>query len=253
MLKTLTIMLVLALLSACGTPVRNASTIHTAISVQSDRRSIGTILDDGALYLRLYDAVSDEKAPALEGAHLNFLTYESKVLVTGEVAQQSHKTLISNLIAEHVPQILKVINEVQIAPTTSLISRAKDGLITTGVEALFYGQDVFHPAHVRVITENQTVYLMGQVTRREAREAVRTAKRVSGVQKIVKVFEYLADRPITEIKADRERELDAERQIQIDKQKQELEKQRAVVKAQERSIQNQIDQLTNSESGGTRF
>ncbi len=252
MLKTLSISLTLTL-GACATPVQNVSTIHAATSIQNDRRSLGTILDDGTLYLALYNAISQDKNNILKDAHLNFLTYESKVLVTGEVAKAQHKALIEHLIIEHVPQVLKIINEVQVAPASSLLSRANDSLITVKVKALFYNQEVFHPARVKVSTENKTVYLMGKVTKREAKEAVRTTKKVSGVKKIVKIFEYLKSRPISEIKAQQRRELEAKTKIEIDKQKQALERQKALIRAQELKIQQQIDQLSDTESSGTRF
>ncbi len=62
----------------------------------------------------------------------------------------------------------------------------------------------------------QSVYLMVKTTKREAKEAVRIAKQVSGVKQIIKVFEYLNSRPITEIKAQERRELEAKKQIEID-------------------------------------
>lgn len=253
MFKTLTIMIILTLLSACVNPVRNASAAHATLNIQGDRRTLGTILDDSTLYLNLYNAISQDKTQELTDAHINFLTYDSKVLVTGEIAQAEHKALINSLITENVPQILKIINETQVAPNSSILSRAKDSLITTAVEAWFYNQDVFHPAHVKVTTENQTVYLMGKVTKREADEAVRTAKKVSGVQKIVKVFEYLKSRPIAEIKAQEKRELEKARQIQVDEQKQQLEQQKALIREQERKLQDKIDKLTGEETSGTRF
>jgi osmotically-inducible protein OsmY len=64
------------------------------------------------------------------------------------------------------------------------------------VEALFYDQEVFHPAHIRVMTENKTVYLMGAVTKREADKAVKSATKVNGVKKVVKFFNYLKDKSI---------------------------------------------------------
>lgn len=252
MLKILIISLIFTL-SACTNPVRNASVAHTAVKVQNDRRSLGTIFDDGALYLSIYAAISTDQA--LQNAHLNFLTYDAKVLVTGEVENKENKALIDTLIIEHVPEILKVINETRIAPVSSLLSRAKDTLTTLQVETLFYRQDVFHPAHIKVTTENKAVYLMGKVTKREADKAVKVVKKVSGIEKIVKVFEYLKSRPIAEIKAEQRRQLEAKKQLEIAQQKQALEKQKALIRAEEKKIQQQIDNLDGLKASeqGTRF
>ena len=48
----------------------------------------------------------------------------------------------------------------------------------------------FPANHVKVVTENGVVYLLGIVTRKEADDAVEIARTTSGVQKVVKVFEY---------------------------------------------------------------
>jgi osmotically-inducible protein OsmY len=44
---------------------------------------------------------------------------------------------------------------------------------------------------IKVVTENGVVYLMGLLTRAEADAAVDIARDIQGVQKIVKVFEYI--------------------------------------------------------------
>ena len=253
MLKIFTIILTLIMLASCSPAVRNASAAHTVINIQNDRRSFGTIIDDGTLYLDLHNAIAKDKEGVLKDAHLNFSTHNSKVLVTGEVAKQEHKALVNKLITEHVPQILKVINETIVAPSSSLISRANDSLITLKIQALFYSQDVFHPVHISITTENETVFLMGKVTKKEAAEAVRIIKKVSGVKKIVKVFEYLKNRPIAEIRAEEQQRLKAQRKKQFDKQLKQLKKRKATLIEQERLIQDKIDQLDGLKPGGTRF
>ena len=75
------------------------------------------------------------------------------------------------------------------------LSRAKDGIITVQIETLFLDQEVFHPTHVRVMTERRTVYLMGAVTKREAEHATNLATRAKNVDKVVKLFNYLLVSP----------------------------------------------------------
>jgi osmotically-inducible protein OsmY len=43
---------------------------------------------------------------------------------------------------------------------------------------------------VKVVTENGVVYLMGIVSREQANQATRAAEGVSGVQRIVRLFQY---------------------------------------------------------------
>jgi osmotically-inducible protein OsmY len=49
----------------------------------------------------------------------------------------------------------------------------------------------FDPSRVKVVTENGTVYMLGLVYHAEADAAIAEARRVGGVQRVVKLFEYL--------------------------------------------------------------
>ncbi|WP_122290691.1 BON domain-containing protein, partial [Pseudomonas syringae group genomosp. 3] len=46
-------------------------------------------------------------------------------------------------------------------------------------------------ARIKVVTENGIVFLLGLVTQDEANRATNLVQSVSGVQKIVKLFEYI--------------------------------------------------------------
>ncbi|MNJ79796.1 outer membrane lipoprotein [compost metagenome] len=46
-------------------------------------------------------------------------------------------------------------------------------------------------SRIKVITENGIVYMLGLVTQQEANSATAVVQSVSGVQKIVKLFEYI--------------------------------------------------------------
>lgn len=129
-------------------------------------------------------------------------------------------------------KITQVFNEITIGPNSGLLSRAKDSAITVQVETLFHDQEVFHPTQVRVMTENQTVYLMGAVTKREADMATKTAAKAKGVKKVVKLFDYLKTRPAAEIERDRQREIAAQKAAELKRQQAELDAQKAELKRQ---------------------
>ena len=104
---------------------------------------------------------------------------------------------------------------------------------------LFLDQEVFHPTHVRVMTEQRTVYLMGSVTKREAEHATNLATRAKNVDKVVKLFNYLLVRPAKKIERDNKRKAESER-------KAELESKRAELEAAQASLQQQIDELNTN-------
>jgi hypothetical protein len=92
------------------------------------------------------------------------------------------------------------------------------------------------------MTEDQVVYLMGAVTKREADMAAKTAAKAQGVYKVVKLFDYLKTRPKAEIERDRLRALE-------DKRRAELEKQQAELEAKKADLQRQIRALGNNTTG----
>jgi len=195
------------LLTGC---IITTSTIGTAISVSNDRRTVGEVLDDKMLMFKLFNLSGNDKS--LNDSHLNFMVYNQSVLVTGEVPNQNLSSLVIQKIQQQGYRIDQTFNELTIGPNTGLLNRAKDTAITLQIEALFLDQEVFHPMHVRVMTENQTVYLMGAVTQREADKAVSIIASAKGVKKIVKYFTYIKTRPAAEIERDRQRDIAKQKQ-----------------------------------------
>ena len=55
----------------------------------------------------------------------------------------------------------------------------------------FVDANKFQANHVKVVTENGVVYLLGLVKHKEGDDAVEIASTTSGVTKVVKMFEYI--------------------------------------------------------------
>ena len=234
MKKTLllsTLILSSIFLSGCITTV---STVGTAINISSERRTTGEIIDDKTIGLRML-AWSTEDSK-LGDAHVNFMSFDRVVLATGEAPSNDIRSYIVKQVQIIDPKVKSVINEIIVGPNSGYLSRIKDAAITTQVEVLFQDQEVFHPTHVKVMTENQTVYLMGKVTKREADKAATTAAKAKGVRKIVKLFDYLKTRPTAEIERDRQRELNDQKAAELKKQQAELDAKKAELKKQLRAL-----------------
>jgi len=202
--------------------------------MSSDRRSAGEILDDKTLNLNLSSIV--RKDEILKDMHVNFMVYNKAVLMTGESPSNEARDYLEKIIKRNAPKVKQLINEVAVMPNSGYLSRAKDGIITVQVETLFLNQEVFHPTHVRVMTERRTVYLMGSVTKREAEHATNLATRAKNVDKVVKLFNYLLVRPAKEIEKENKKKLEAERKVELDTKRAELE-------AKKTALQQQIDEL----------
>jgi len=173
------------------------STGASMISVQHDRRTAGEIVDDNALKLNLIQlSLTDEN---FKRSNLSYLVFNRTLLVTGQSPSAKTKSNILQNIAKQFPSVERIIDEIEIGQNNSLIGRAKDVAITAQVEASLLTQETVNPIHVRVITEKETVYLMGDVTKREADAAVKAVSKVNGVTKIIKHFNYLNAVPQVEI------------------------------------------------------
>jgi osmotically-inducible protein OsmY len=200
----------------------------------NDRRSAGEILDDKTLDMNLSNFV--RKDAILEDMHINFMVYNKAVLMVGESPSAESRDYLEKHIKLKAPKMRQLINEVEVMPNSSYLSRAKDGIITVQIETLFLDQEVFHPSHVRVMTERKTVYLMGSVTKREAEHATNLATKAKNVDKVVKLFNYLLVRPAEEIERNNKRKAEAEKRAELEAKKAELE-------AEQTAVQQQINEL----------
>ncbi len=227
-------------LAGCLPAIQGASSLSTAITVTNDRRTAGEVLDDRTIAFKLFAWPSTDSA--LEDAHLNFMVYDKAVLITGEVSSDALRNYTVKQTQLQDEKISQIFNELSVGPNSSLLNRAKDSAITAQVEALFHDQEVFHPTHVRVMTEAQTVYLMGAVTKREADQAVKVASKAKWVKRVVKLFNYLKTRPAAEIERDRQRELAEQKAA-------ELKQQQAALDAQKAKLEQELKALGGNTEG----
>ena len=175
----------LPLLHGC-VPVMFGGAAATGVVVAEDRRTVGTITEDQGIELKASSRISEK----FGNAHINVTSYNRMLLLTGEAPDAAAKSEIEK-IARSVENVRGVYNEIQIAGNSSLSARANDAYLTSKVKARFVDAQKFNAVHVKVITEANTVYLMGLVTRQEANAATEIARTTSGVQRVVRVFEYL--------------------------------------------------------------
>ena len=174
-------------LSACA-PVMIGGMMGGAM-VASDRRTTGIQLEDEGIEQRSATA-RDENFGTKE--HINFTSYNRQVLMTGEVSSDRIRQQVEQLIGR-VENVRLVANELAVGPASSFSDRSNDVLLVAKVKAAMVdSEDVF--ANVfKVVAERGTVYLMGRVTQREATRATEVVRGVSGVKRVVKVFEYITE------------------------------------------------------------
>lgn len=196
--KTVFLLCISALLGGCAatrhvsTALGTGTSELTGISLFNDRRNATAILmdekieADALISLNLDSAIRDN-------CHFNVTSYNGVVLVTGETLDAFQLPRITALV-QALDDVKFVKNETRLEAVSSFSSRANDSLITAKVKNAFTADDRlagFDATRLKVVTENGRVFLMGMVYAKEGQVAAEIARQQSGVQEVIKVFEYL--------------------------------------------------------------
>ena len=193
-LRTLALVAALSLqLSACIPAIIGAAGVGAYAT--TDRRSLGAQTDDKVIAPRIDSRISGALS---DRAHVNVNSFNRKVLLTGEVPNQAAKDQAEQ-IAKDTQNVSSVVSDLEIGGMTTLSNRNNDSYLTGKVKAeLVSRKDIFANAY-NVTTEKSIVYLMGIVTREEGDRAAAIAAGVSGVQKVVKVFDYITPEQLVQL------------------------------------------------------
>jgi osmotically-inducible protein OsmY len=180
-------MLTAAALGGCAAVVVGGA-VGTAM-LASDRRTSGVQIEDEAIELK---SVTRIREAVGERGHVSATSYNRVVLLTGEVASEADRTAIEQTISR-IENVRSIVNELAVMGSASLTARSNDTILTSKVKATYIDAKDLQANSIKVVTERGTVYLMGRVTEREATRASELARGVSGVQKVVKVFDILTE------------------------------------------------------------
>ena len=174
-------------LGACAPLIVGGAVMGSLMA--TDRRTAGAQVEDEGIELR---AASRLREKLGERGHINVVSYNRQVLLTGEVPNAQDKQLAEQVVSR-VENVRVIFNELGIQANTTVSQRSSDVLITGRVKAaLVDAKDLFANSF-KVVTERGTTYLMGRVTQREANRATDIARSTSGVLKVVRVLEIISE------------------------------------------------------------
>jgi osmotically-inducible protein OsmY len=176
--------LAMSLLNGCAA-VLVGGAAATGVMVAEDRRTVGTMTEDENIELKAVSRTGEKG----KDAHINATSYNRWVLLTGEVPDANAKAAAEKIVRA-VENVRGVYNN-QVGANSALSARSNDSYITSKVKARFVDGSKFNPLHVKVVTERNIVYLLGLVKKQEANDATEIARTTAGVQRVVRVFEYL--------------------------------------------------------------
>ena len=177
-------------LSACA-PLIVGGAVMTGV-MATDRRTTGTQVEDESIEIKVANAVRQEMG---ERIHLNVTSFNRQVLLTGEVRTAADKERAEKL-ASSQENVNAVVNDLAVMSVSSLTQRSNDIVITGRIKAAFVDAKDLQVNAFKVATERGIVYLMGRVTAREAKRATDIARGMSGVTKVVRVFEEIPEQEL---------------------------------------------------------
>lgn len=177
------------LLAVSGCTTVTAVTNPGTIDENYAERTLGAKVEDESIETKIVHNLGRTDA-RLGDARIKVDAYNGIVLLTGQVPSEELRER-ANEVAEEVRNVRDVHNELSVAGNLPASQRLSDTWLNTRIRTSLASNPEIDTGRIRVITENDTVYLMGIVTRAEAERIVQAVSRVGGMQRIVKVFDYL--------------------------------------------------------------
>lgn len=174
-------------LSGCVLLAATGVAAGTGVAVSEDRRTADTMVQDETIEFKSNGEIKEKFGRKV---HVEVTSFNQRVLLTGEASSATVKNEIEDIVRT-VEGVRDVTNKITVGEVRPLTARSHDAFITSKVKARFVNEGTFQAIHVKVVTEDGVVYLLGLVDREEAKNAVKIAKSTSGVRKVVQVFEYM--------------------------------------------------------------
>jgi osmotically-inducible protein OsmY len=154
-----------------------------------DRRTVGAQTEDTEIQIRALNRIA---STVKTHGGVSVTSYNRRVLLTGQVPDAATKRDVEQAVLP-IPGLKTVYNELQVAPRATLATETRDAALTARIKASFLEQRELNANTVKVVTEGGVVYLLGLVTEREGKVYAGVASRVSGVQRVVTLFEYISE------------------------------------------------------------
>lgn len=177
------------LLSSC-TSVLVQTTGAEGIVEDPTERTAGAVVEDQSIKTKVLVNLK-KLEPELKKANIDAISHNGVVLLVGQVGSESLKARATQITSDSSSKIKRIHNELEVAGKTSLLSRSNDSWIATKVRTLMLANSSVPSGQIRVVTENGIVYLMGILSQADGDLATDLARNVSGVTRVVKVFEYV--------------------------------------------------------------
>lgn len=153
----------------------------------ADRRSAGTQVEDETIESKSMTRIQEKFK---DSAQITVTSYNRFVLITGNAPTDDAKSNIERIVYS-VPNVKNIADEVSVGALANASARRTDLGITRDIKSGLGRNKSLQSGAIKIATEKGVVYLLGLVTHAEANTAGEIASTTPGVQKVVRVFEYI--------------------------------------------------------------
>ena len=187
--RLLALAMLVPLLTGCGAVV--VGTAVTGAALVHDRRSTGTVIDDQGILFKAIE-LRDKDQALKDKANVSIDVFNAQVLLTGQAENVEVVEAFRRRILE-IDKVRAVFNEVAIGAEATWSDATSNAYLTSKVKLALFDIDIdgFDPTRVNVTSSAGSVYLMGLLTSVEADAVTEKVRFISGVKRVVRLFEYV--------------------------------------------------------------
>jgi len=189
MRKIFVVLVVFCCFSISGCAGLMVAGAATGAVASQDRRTLPTQLEDENIEIKATTLLF-ENDEISESTNIDVVSYNTNVLLVGQAPTSSLKSKAQAQV-EEIEKVNKVYNQIRIAAPISFFAKRNDEYLTSKIKsAMLFSKD-FPSTKIKVVTENNEVFLLGLVSQEEAEKAAEIARNVDGVSRVIKVFEII--------------------------------------------------------------
>ncbi|WP_092483495.1 BON domain-containing protein [Candidatus Ichthyocystis hellenicum] len=172
------------LMEGCGlATVRGVSSVAT-----EDRRQANTVVLDRLTQL---NSKSIANSILRSRGHIEVTVYNGVVLLTGQVPSHEDKIRVERALSRG-RNVRRMVSGLIVAHETTIMQRADDAVLTSMVKASICQLQGRFSSIIGVVTENGVVYLVGIVTKEEAKTVYSCVRAIPGVKNVVEAFQIVS-------------------------------------------------------------
>ncbi len=184
------ILVIIAIAMSSCTAILTEATGDQGIQENPTERTTGAIIEDEIIETKVAVNMRSQE-PTFKKSNFNVISHNGVVLLVGQVESDFLRAQATEIASQASSKIKRIHNELEVSGNAGFLSWSNDAWISTKIRTLILTDDDIPSSQVKVVSKNGAVYLMGLVTQAEGDSAANLARNVSGVTKVVKVFEYV--------------------------------------------------------------